>query len=132
MEAAIALFWSSLQAQLDGGRRRRFRCLHYNQQEVNMRSRKVRSSSRFAQDLAERRRPEIDQSELLRYLPEMTWFPTAWLSDYIQFPTRVEVTWHLESEAFSYFRGEITGIECNQSGKAMRFLARKDHNFASL
>jgi hypothetical protein len=30
------------------------------------------------------RGPEIDQGELLRYLGEMAWFPTALLSDYIQ------------------------------------------------
>jgi hypothetical protein len=28
--------------------------------------------------------PEMDQSELQRYLAEMVWFPTAWLSDAIQ------------------------------------------------
>jgi hypothetical protein len=28
--------------------------------------------------------PEADQGELLRYLSEIPWFPTAWLSDYIQ------------------------------------------------
>jgi hypothetical protein len=27
---------------------------------------------------------EVDQGELLRYLGEMIWFPTGWLSDYIQ------------------------------------------------
>jgi hypothetical protein len=34
--------------------------------------------------LADAYGPGIDQGALLRYLPEMTWFPTAWLSDYIQ------------------------------------------------
>ena len=28
--------------------------------------------------------PEMDQGSALRYLAEMIWFPTAWLSDYIQ------------------------------------------------
>jgi hypothetical protein len=133
--------------------------------------------------LANARGPEIDQGALLRYLPEMVWFPTAWLSDYIQWqaidaqsvkaticyqhvtvsavlyvneqgqvthltaersmsehgqyklerwsgqfnnyqevsgvliPTSVEVTWHLASGDFSYFRGELSEIEYNQSGK---------------
>jgi hypothetical protein len=30
------------------------------------------------------RGPEIDQSEMQRYLAEMIWFPTAWLSDAIE------------------------------------------------
>lgn len=34
--------------------------------------------------LGDARGPEMDQGELQRYLPEMSWFPTAWLSDYIQ------------------------------------------------
>ena len=131
--------------------------------------------------LANARGPEIDQAALLRYMGEMIWFPTAWLSDVIQWqpidaqsvkatisytgvmahavlyvneqgqmirmtaerymdqrghpvlkpwsaqvqeyqevggmliPTRVEVTWHLESGDFSYFRCKITEIEYNQS-----------------
>jgi Family of unknown function (DUF6920) len=28
--------------------------------------------------------PEMDQGSVLRYLAEMIWFPTAWLSDYVQ------------------------------------------------
>jgi Family of unknown function (DUF6920) len=36
-------------------------------------------------------------------------------------PTRVEVAWNLASGDFSYFRGEITEIEYNQSGKVMVF-----------
>ena len=28
--------------------------------------------------------PQVDQGELLRYLAEMIWFPTAWLSQYIE------------------------------------------------
>jgi hypothetical protein len=34
-------------------------------------------------------------------------------------PTRVEVTWHLASGDFTWFRVEITEIEYNQSGKVM-------------
>ena len=34
--------------------------------------------------VANARGPEMDQSSALRYLAEMIWFPTAWLSDYIQ------------------------------------------------
>ena len=34
--------------------------------------------------LANEHGPEVDQGELLRYLAEIVWFPTAWLSDYIQ------------------------------------------------
>lgn len=30
------------------------------------------------------RGPEMDQSALMRYLAEIIWFPTAWLSDYIK------------------------------------------------
>jgi hypothetical protein len=133
--------------------------------------------------LAEVHGPEADQGELLRYLGEIIWFPTAWLSDAIEWqaidaqavqvtirqpsvtvsavlyvneqgqmthltaerfmdegkssrlerwsaqcseyqevsgmliPTRVEVTWNLASGDFSYFRGEITEIEYNQSGR---------------
>jgi len=34
--------------------------------------------------LAHERGPEIDQGEFLRYLAEIAWFPTAWLSDAIR------------------------------------------------
>lgn len=34
--------------------------------------------------MANARGPEMDQGSALRYLAEMIWFPTAWLSDYIQ------------------------------------------------
>lgn len=34
--------------------------------------------------LVDARGPEADQGELLRYLSEMVWFPTAWLADYIE------------------------------------------------
>ncbi len=127
--------------------------------------------------LADARGPEVDQGELLRYLSEIVWFPTAWLSDYIaweamdarsarviihhcgitasgvvrfnerdqltefiadryrpvgreyvptpwripmggyreihgvQIPLKGEAIWTLPSGDFSYFRGEITGIE---------------------
>ena len=133
--------------------------------------------------LADVHGPEADQGELLRYLGEIIWFPTAWLSDAVEWqaidaqsvqvtirqpsvtvsavlyvneqgqmthltaersrtegksyrlerwsaqcheyqevsglliPTRVEVTWNLASGDFSYFRGEITEIEYNQSGR---------------
>ncbi len=129
------------------------------------------------------RGPEMDQGELQRYLLEMAWFPTAWLSDAIEWqeidahsvkgtihhqgvtasgvlhvseqgqltrlttdryreehgyyrldpwtaqsseyeevegmriPTRSEVTWHLASGDFTWFRFKITEIEYNQSGK---------------
>ena len=133
--------------------------------------------------LADVHGPEADQGELLRYLGEIIWFPTAWLSDAIEWqaidaqsvqvtirqpsvtvsavlyvneqgqmthltaerfmaegksyrlerwsaqckeyqevsglliPIRVEVTWNLASGDFSYFRGVITEIEYNQSGR---------------
>ena len=129
------------------------------------------------------RGPEMDQGELQRYLLEMAWFPTAWLSSTIEWqaidansvkatihqqgvtasgvlhvneegqltkltadryreehghyrldpwtalsseymevegmriPTKSEVTWHLASGDFTWFRFEITEIEYNQSGK---------------
>ena len=132
------------------------------------------------------RSPEMDQGELQRYLGEMVWFPTAWLTNAIQWqamdahsvkatfhqqsvpasvvlhfdeqdqlthvtaerymeehghyrlepwsvhvqqyyevsgmwiPTKVEVTWHLASGDFTWFRVEITEIEYNQSGKVTR------------
>lgn len=34
--------------------------------------------------LGNARGPEMDQGSLVRYLGEMIWFPTAWLSDYIE------------------------------------------------
>ena len=136
--------------------------------------------------LGDARGPEMDQGELQRYLGEMVWFPTAWLSDAIEWqaidiqsvkatirqqdvtatavlhvneqgqlthltadrymsehghyrlepwsvhvqqyyevsgmwiPTKVEVTWHLASGDFTWFRVEITEIEYNQSGKVTR------------
>ena len=36
-------------------------------------------------------------------------------------PPTFEVTWHLASGDFTWFRGQITEIEYNQSGKATRF-----------
>jgi hypothetical protein len=133
--------------------------------------------------LGNARGPEMDQGELQRYLLEMAWYPTAWLSDAIEWqaidarsvkatihqqavmasgilhvneqgqltrltadryreehghyrlapwtaqsdeyqqvdgiriPTRSEVTWHLASGDFIWFRFKITEIEYNQSGK---------------
>lgn len=130
--------------------------------------------------------PELDQGELQRYLAEMIWYPTAWLSDTIEWqiidaysakatiresnvmasvvlhvneqgqlthvtadrykeehghyllapwsgqchayqevdgmriPTKIEITWHLASGDFAWFRVEITEIEYNQSGRATR------------
>src|SRR5205085_1558078 len=37
--------------------------------------------------MGDARGPEMDQSELQRYLGEMVWFPTAWLSDAIKWQT---------------------------------------------
>lgn len=137
--------------------------------------------------LGNARGPEMDQGELQRYLLEMAWYPTAWLSDAIEWqaidahsvkatihqqgitasgvlyvneqgqltrltadryreehghyqlapwtaqsgeyqevdgiriPTRSEVTWHLASGDFTWFRFKITEIEYNQSGKVTRF-----------
>ena len=137
--------------------------------------------------LADIHGPQVDQSALVRYLAEMALFPTAWLSDYIQWqaidatsakatichqglmawvilhvnekgqvthltaeafwterrqyvlkpwsaqvkdyqnvdgiwmPVKFDLAWNLESADFSYFRGQITEIEYNQSGKATRF-----------
>jgi hypothetical protein len=137
--------------------------------------------------LGDARGPEMGQGELQRYLLEMGWFPTAWLSDAIEWqaidahsvratihlqgvtasgvlhvneqgqltqltaqrykeehghyllapwtaqsneyqevdgmriPIRSEVTWHLASGDFTWFRFKITGIEYNQSGKVARF-----------
>lgn len=34
--------------------------------------------------VAEAKGPEVDQGELLRYLGELAWFPTAWLSSYLE------------------------------------------------
>ncbi len=131
--------------------------------------------------LGNERGPKMDQGELQRYLGEMAWFPTAWLSKAIEWqiidahtvkatihqqsvtgsvvlhvneqgqlthvtadrymgehgqltpwsvqaedyqevwgmriPTRVEVTWHLASGDFTWFRVKLTEIEYNQSGK---------------
>lgn len=141
--------------------------------------------------LGDARGPEMDQSELQRYLAEIAWFPTAWLSDAIEWqtidahsvqatfrkpsvmgsvmlhvneqgqlthftaerykeehghyllapwsvqveayqevdgmriPITFEITWHLASGDFSWFRGQITEIEYNQSGKVTRFSGRK-------
>jgi len=129
--------------------------------------------------------PKMDQGELQRYLGEIIWFPTAWLSndiawqaiddhsaqatlhepgttgsvvlhvnehcqltlitaqrymgkeglltpwsiqlgtfreaDGMHIPTTFEVTWHPASGDFTWFRGQITEIEYNQSGKVTRF-----------
>jgi hypothetical protein len=127
--------------------------------------------------------PEMDQGELQRYVAELILFPTAWLSDAIEWqaidassvratfrdsgvtgsvvlhvnehgqlthvtadrykeehghyllapwsaqcneyqdvegmriPTRIEITWHLASGEFTWFRVKITEIEYNQSGR---------------
>ena len=131
--------------------------------------------------------PEMDVGELQRYLLEMAWYPTAWLSDAIEWqaidaysvkatmhhqgmtasgvlhvneeghpthmtadryreehghysltpwmaqadeyrevngmriPIRFEVSWHLASGDFTWFRCKITEIEYDQSGKITRF-----------
>jgi len=132
--------------------------------------------------LGDERGPEVDQGELQRFLAEMIWFPTAWLSDAIewvaidahsaqatlhspgvtasvilhineqgqptlvttdrymsehgqyrlvpwsgraqdyrevdgmQIPASIEVTWHLASGEFTWFRVKLTEIEYNLSG----------------
>jgi hypothetical protein len=35
----------------------------------------------------------------------------------MRIPTRIEITWHLASGDFTWFRCKITEIEYNQSGK---------------
>ena len=35
----------------------------------------------------------------------------------MRIPTRIEITWHLASGEFTWFRVKITDIEYNQSGK---------------
>ncbi len=131
--------------------------------------------------------PEIDEGELQRYLAEVVLYPTACLSDAIEWqvinahsvkatvreagvvasvvlhvneqgqltqvtadryrqekghylltpwsaqcsayqevdgmriPTRIEITWHLASGDFTWFRVKIAEIEYNQSGKMTRF-----------
>ena len=133
------------------------------------------------------RGPEMDQGELQRYLLEMAWFPTAWLTSAIEWqaidansvkatihhqgvtasgvlhvneqghltrltadryreehshyrldpwsaqsgeyeevegmriPTSSEVTWHLPSGDFTWFRFKISEIEYNQSGRITRW-----------
>jgi hypothetical protein len=42
-------------------------------------------------------------------------------ADGMRIPTAFEVTWHLASGAFTWFRGQLTEIEYNQSGKVTRF-----------
>jgi hypothetical protein len=127
--------------------------------------------------------PEMDEGELQRYVAELICFPTAWLTDAIEWqaidassvratlresgvagsvvlhvnehdqltqvtadryreehgryllapwsaqcneyqdvegmriPTRIEITWHLASGEFTWFRVKITEIEYDQSGK---------------
>jgi uncharacterized protein DUF6920 len=41
--------------------------------------------------------------------------------DGMRIPTTFEIIWHLASGDFCYFRGEITEIEYNQSGRVTRF-----------
>jgi Family of unknown function (DUF6920) len=41
--------------------------------------------------------------------------------DGMRITTKIEVSWHLASGEFSYFRCKITEIEYNQSGKVTRF-----------
>lgn len=45
---------------------------------------KLRANVLSVIKLADANGPEVDQGELLRYLAETIWFPTVWLSDYIQ------------------------------------------------
>jgi uncharacterized protein DUF6544 len=137
--------------------------------------------------LGNARGPEMDQGELQRYLLEMAWFPTAWLTSAIEWqaidahsvkatiyhqevmasgvlhvneqgqltrlsadryreehghysldpwtaesseyeevegmriPTSSEVTWHLSSGDFTWFRFKIIEIEYNQSGRITRW-----------
>ena len=41
--------------------------------------------------------------------------------DGMRIPTRIEITWHLASGDFNWFRCKVTEIEYNQSGKVTRF-----------
>ena len=69
------------------------------------------------------RGPELDQGTMLRYLNEMTWFPTALLSDY--------VTWQaVDDHSF-----DVTFTDCGQSvtarfivdeaGRLMNFITKR-------
>ena len=41
--------------------------------------------------------------------------------DGMRIPTRIEITWHLASGEFTWFRVKITDIEYNQSGRVTRW-----------
>ena len=40
--------------------------------------------------------------------------------DGMRIPTRIEITWHLASGEFTWFRCKVTEIEYDQSGKVTR------------
>jgi len=73
--------------------------------------------------IADARGPEIDQGSLLRYLGEIVWFPTAYLSEYIQWEpidnssARIIMNYQgMKLPATAYF---------NEAGEMTSFVARR-------
>lgn len=70
------------------------------------------------------RGPEMDQGELLRYLGETTWFPTALLSDYIEWETidtqRAKATISLPGLTASGI------LHVDQQGRCTHFTAQRN------
>ncbi len=69
------------------------------------------------------RGPEMDQSELQRYLAEMVWFPTAWLTDAIEWQAidanSVQATFREPR-----IKGSVT-LHVNEQGQVTHFTAER-------
>jgi len=66
---------------------------------------------------------EMDQGTLLRYLGEMAWFPTAYLSDYIQFLPVDENSAEIIMD-YGGVRSPAT-VQFNNRGEIVNFSARR-------
>jgi len=73
--------------------------------------------------VADYRGSELDRSELLRYLLEMSWFPTAWVSDYL---TWDELDNHSAKVTIHDHGIEVSGtLHFNDEGQVTRLIAER-------
>lgn len=71
---------------------------------------------------------EVDQGTMARYLQEMIWFPTAYLSDYV---TWQAVDDHVADATFTAYGKSITGrMFFDDTGRFLNFSTRRYGEFA--
>jgi hypothetical protein len=73
--------------------------------------------------IGDARGPEVDQGELLRYLSEIPWFPTAWLSEYIQWQVIDEQSTRATIQSQGVTASAVLDID--EKGQVIRLTAER-------